>query len=579
MPIPQLRSQATPECTQEPATRTSALGLWSVRQYWALEFRHLLIVVGFCAFFMHYAYMPLAVTDVWGHIAYGNWILDHGHLPTEEPFVDLAAGVPIVDTAWLGQVLLAIAGRQGNPECYRLLHAVTVLLIYIVLARAFFLQCQHPGIAVLGALAVWFGARHRNAIIRPEMFGSLCFAVLILLLVQIDDRRSRLQSDFDCKSEPARLSWACWIGIPLLFVAWANLHGSYIVGLVLVGSYAAGQCIETLWQTRSVTAVLRDRRFCRWMLLSTLALIATLINPYGLGLLINTLSFSANPNLKSIMEWYPLVITSTEWIPMAGSWVLLTVVLRHSRTRVTAGDVLQVAVFGLATCERVRMISWYAPAVMLALTPHLADVLRQMAAHAAKSRATPGLIAVLFRRKSFSTAMVAGLVVWTTIALSPVRQAVLSRTATSTTSLYSHLTPLAATRFLREHPPQGLVAAPQWWGDWLVWDGPKGLQLLTTTNSVHVVPPNVWNDYLAMARGAPELGQILIRYRATTVVICKELQPRLIKAIKPLVGWTTVYEDEMCIILELKSVTRDVQARVPPDRNVETAAGRNEVLK
>jgi hypothetical protein len=109
---------------------------------WALQGKHLLIIAAFCLMFMHYNYTPLFHSDVWGHITYGNWILDHQQLPTEEPVIPLAEGVPLVDTAWLGQVLLASAGRLGDVEWYSHLFAITLLATYLVLTRTFYLQTR-----------------------------------------------------------------------------------------------------------------------------------------------------------------------------------------------------------------------------------------------------------------------------------------------------------------------------------------------------------------------------------------------------------------------------------------------------
>ena len=66
---------------------------------------------------------------------------------------------------------------------------------------------------------------------------------------------------------------AIWY-VPLLFAAWVNLHGGWIVGLAVLGVWMLGDA----WQNRSV----------RWTLLlaavGALALLATLFNPYGAGL-------------------------------------------------------------------------------------------------------------------------------------------------------------------------------------------------------------------------------------------------------------------------------------------------------
>src|SRR5688572_20372363 len=85
---------------------------------YALELKHLIVTLWFGLFLMYHSYTPLFHSDIWGHVAYGNWILDHHALPAEDPFVRLAEGVPVVCTAWLGQVLFALAGRAGGPEGY-----------------------------------------------------------------------------------------------------------------------------------------------------------------------------------------------------------------------------------------------------------------------------------------------------------------------------------------------------------------------------------------------------------------------------------------------------------------------------
>lgn len=507
------------------------------------------LLAGFCSLFMYYSFMPLAVTDLWGHVAYGNWMIDHGRLPIEEPFVELAAGIPLVNTAWLGQLLLAGAGRFGNSECYRLLHATTVLMIYLTLIRAFFLQTRHLGIATIATAYVAWAVRLRNSIIRPETFGCLCFAVLILLIVRFDDSRQRNESAAaqTLTKRPASYWWY----VPLLFAFWANLHGSFLVGIVTLVCCLAGECVDTVIQTGVVTSLFVRREIRRWALLTFLALAGTLVNPYGSGLHAYTLTFSAHPNLKAILEWHPLTRFSHEWVPVFASLLLLMVVLRYSRVLIRGRDIILLGVFGLSVADRVRMISWYAVIFAFVISPHLLDIIRQIVL---PQQVRTHLTAWLSRR-SFSYGLLGGLMLWMTVSLSPVRQAVLARTSLRSMSLYSHLTPIAVTQYLRSHPPHGLVAAPQWWGDWLVWDGPTGLQLFTTTNSVHVVPTKIWRDYLAMASGDSELPDILTQYRVSTVVICKALQQQLARKMTAMNDWRVVFEDNMSIILEKNAAT------------------------
>ena len=100
------------------------------------------------------------------------------------------------------------------------------------------------------------------------------------------------------------------------------------------------------------------------------------------------------------------------------------------------------------------------------------------------------------------------------------------------------------------------IANPQWWGDWLVWDGPPELQVFMTTNAVHVAPARIWKDYLILARGGPGLEQRLDRYRINTIVMHKELQPRLIRIVRRYEDWKITYEDEVGLVAVRRSTSK-----------------------
>ena len=85
-------------------------------------------------------------------------------------------------------------------------------------------------------------------------------------------------------------------------------------------------------------------------------------------------------------------------------------------------------------------------------------------------------------------------------------------------------------------------------------NGPEGLDVMMTTNAVHVVPPRVWKDYLAIAEGEEGLERRLDHYRINTIVISKSLQGPLYRQTRRLRGWEKVYDDEVGLI-----VSRDEQ--------------------
>ena len=523
----------------------------------ALTRSQALLVICVSLFFMYYNYMKLFHSDFWGHVAYGQWIVSHRMLPTEEMFVPLAQGMPLTCTAWLSQVLLGLVSLGGDVELFSHVFAATVLCTHLALAATFFRQTRHLGISLMAALMAWFFTWSRHAVIRPEIFGSLCFALLFLMTVRSDSASQRLADD---KPEPMspRSFGTYLVGVFALFALWANLHGSFIVGFLLLGAYVGGRVVEVLWERRDIQALLNDRLFQQRLIAAEVAVVGTLINPYGIDLLIHAFVFPSNPNLKDVWEWFPLEMWSLEGPFMLISWVYLVVMMRHSRRRVSASDVFLMFGFTLATCLRVRMIQWYGPALMLTLAPHLYDtgsrILKSL------EQGELGSVFSWLRVRSFRHTMFAALAVWVVFCFSPASIPVLGGKPRLAKHVFSKNTPLGVTEFLRKHPPVGMVAGPQWWGDWLIYDGPPEIKVLMTTNSVHVVPSRVWKDYLAIARGESGLEDRLDRYRCNTLVICKELQRDLRRTADQLEGWENVFEDDVGLVLSRRPIHQEAKA-------------------
>jgi len=514
---------------------------------WARE--HLAIngwtMLGICLFAFFFAicnYMPLFHTDLWGHVAYGEWILQNNQLPAEDPFTELAAGVPAVDNAWLSQVIFGSLSRLKNPELLSHLFAIASLATMVVWLLALRQRSWSLLIGVVGAFTIWSVNFGRLGILRPETFGNLCFAGLLLCSAVIDDWRKR--QHLLTATIPA---WA-WVVVPGIFVLWANLHGSFIVGFGLFTCLIFGRAAEVLWDHGKISALWNDAPLRSDIMLSQLCLLATILNPYGIDLLLNTLMFPSHPNLKDVIEWYPLEMLSHEGIPMAMTWIATAFALRFSRVRFRTADIFMLLLFNLAVCMRVRMIAWYAPIVVYVLAPHFGDILRQLS-ESARIQQVLGLFGWMGRRSIYVT-MATAFFVWCAFSFSPISQLVLGGKQRDLSLVYSHETPIDATAYLKEHPPLGTIFAPQWWGDWIVYSGPDDIQVMVTTNTMHLTPHRVWRDYMAISRAERGYLRLLNRYRMNTVVVHKQMQQTLARDVPKLEGWKIVYEDDEALIAE-----------------------------
>ncbi len=506
---------------------------------WALSPRGFLAVALLCTLFVLATHVPLRSTDLWSHVAYGQWILQHQRLPAEDPFLPQYAGMPVVDTAWGSQVLLAAAYRLGREEGLSLVYAATLLAAF-----AFFLRAAHLLTGSLGAgiasllLAVGVGWS-RLLTIRPENFGLLAFAALLWMLARNEQApRDKAEPEKDAYPDVARWMWPA---VPGLMVLWANLHGSFVCGLVLLGAYTLGALVAACRQ-HGARRCLRDGRFHRWLLLSELALAATVVNPYGIGLLVHTLQFAGNPNLKDIIEWHPLVLASSPGPEFVFSLLVLLVWWRWSRRPLHPGHIAAWAIFALLTALTMRMVIWYALVFAYASAPHLLWLYqawrKQRDAEASEAPASQEPVSPW----RWGWTLAAGLFVWSAFILSPASSPLLGARKRTPYQIYHRMTtPYRVTQFLHRAKLRGLVYTPQHWGDWLLVHGPQGMRPWITSN-IHLIPPRLWQDYVQVWQVHAGWERTLQRHRIETAIVDKNMQRQLYQAMQNSRSWQPVYD-------------------------------------
>jgi hypothetical protein len=516
---------------------------------WAMGAVHVLVVALFGMLFMLLNYLPLRSTELLGDVMYGRWILKNGALPAQDPILPLADGMPVVDTTWLSQVILASVERYAGTEWLSHLFALTVLATFLVLGRIFYLQSRRPIVTILGVVAVFAVGFSPFTTMHPQNFTILCFACLMWLIVgsessvESDSSNSSLQNSLTTRRPRA---WRLWIGVPVLCALSANLHESFVWGLVALGCCFLGRVIEVGWQTRSLRAVLGDRLTRRWLYLSELGFAATLINPYGIDLWLRTFWFSPSAEDFGL----PLVFLGAGGREFALSWVLLLVVLRHSRQRMPAAHVLLLGFFALATVFRTEMIVWYALVFGAVLVPHLAELAARLSpALAQQSPEHQDAIdqGELPPGRSWRYSLICVALIWIAFALSPISAVILPRDPRPPEQLFGKTTPLALTAYLRDNPPSGQVYHPYEWGDWLAWDGPEGL-LPFVTGNVGAVPSQIWRDYRLVAQVRSGWQRVFTRYRIQTVILDKQQQTIPIQNMRREDGWRVAYEDRQAIV-------------------------------
>ena len=474
-----------------------------------------------------YSHLPLYHTDVWVHLKFGQRILETRQLPETEPFSPYTDhDAKLVNVQWLTQVLYAAAFQTGESrhtgdpaarwlggaEALRQLHTLGVVAFFGLMAVALRRASGSGPVAVVGLALLVAACFFAVGFHRPQTFGLTCFAAVLALV---------------SRPEPTRRAY---ILLPLVMALWANLHGSFAVGFVLLGVLTVGRFADAVlrhgWSAKAAAA---DRAFFRVAvgLLASLAAVAVL-NPYGPKLYAAVLAFGSNPNLKVLDEWQPLDVLSAKGGAVL-YWALvglnaLAVAARPKAA--TAARVLAVLAFAVPPLLQQRMLSWLVPVGVWALAGQIGAVL------AARNWTLPASV------PSFKKTLLAALVPFPMVMLNPLVQWAQNGPPTNTGIVHpetpfdlagvlrnpaapasERLKPLAAA--LREHYPDkpvGPVFARQELGEFLLWADPPGCPTLLCTHA-HLYPVDHWRKCSEVMTGEPWAVLTLDRYGVNLVAL------------------------------------------------------------
>lgn len=204
-------------------------------------------------------------SDLFWHLSQGEWTLDHGAVLDKDIWSFTRDGTAYNTGAWLGDVVMALAYRAGGWIGIDALRAILVGVAAFFTARITLRVQPHAGWASLTVLATVLVSRMVWGD-RPQLFTLALFPVVldVLMSARFEGRPRRLYA------------------LPFVFIAWANLHNAFVIGLVAVGVFA----IEAVWS---------GTRTWRWQPAIALAacVIATQVNPAGGGAIKRAAAYGA----------------------------------------------------------------------------------------------------------------------------------------------------------------------------------------------------------------------------------------------------------------------------------------------
>lgn len=250
--------------------------------------------------------MPVQ-SDTWWQLRAGQDFWQTGSIPLQDTYTHTAHGRFWMNHEWLSEVLFYGLYRLGG------LPLMTAVAAVLVTASVWLSWSMMTGSALL-RLALMGGAVSTLSIAwtpRPHVFTLVLLTVCVRLLVS----RQRI-----------------WL--PLLFLVWANLHGGFTLGILMVGGATLAALPDGYKEARS------------WVLLLLTCVAVTLLTPLSLAFWLELPASLARLREYQVIEWRQASLTNFTLIPFwlgAISLVTLAVVRRRDLMTSSTDRLLTIA--------------------------------------------------------------------------------------------------------------------------------------------------------------------------------------------------------------------------------------------
>lgn len=430
------------------------------------------------------------LADFWHHLARGQAIVTAGELLDHDRFTFTVPGREFQDVNWLTQVVYYRLYDYGGLELVQFVNAGTLAIAFTLLVMV----CRRVSGSLVVAsgvgIATFFGL-WQVLTIRPQTFSLLLFVLM-----------------FDALERAQRTPR--WLLLPpVLMALWANLHGAFPAGLMLIGCFGLAAAYSG-WRAGRVLR--HPATWCLGLCL-LVSLTATLLNPYGwhiyqyVGLTSNTAA------TRRIDEWVPPTLDL--WIGRAwlASLLLLAglgVAAWRRGWRPAARDVLLVGCFLPLACGSVRMVAWW----LLILAPIFAAMLAALKPASAAQEEQPTWGAGL------ACGVIALAVLFSLPGLDGYNPLLAARQGPR---VEDDLDTLHAE--LKKHICPGRIFTRLEWGEYLGWAWFPDYRVFMD-GRIEIFPDDVWEAYSVVTCGKADWQRVLDDYRVDALVLDTEYHVR-----------------------------------------------------
>jgi len=456
--------------------------------------------------------------DMWWHLRAGETMLTQKAILLHDVFSYTRYGETWVNAFWISDLWMALLFRVGGFFALAVWVAAMAALVSWILAlqmpKGFLLNSLVLLLTALVFAPVWTP--------RPQLFSFLLLALLDFWL-------------FKYFREDARGEW---ILLPL-FALWANLHGGFIWGILLLLAATVGAWLDRLFGLPDSLSARKNKRL---FLFSLLAAAAVLFNPNGAALW--KLPFhTVDVSLAFIQEWLSPNFHHVGVHPFLWMIFLTLFAFALSAKAVSFSDLLKFSGFAYMAFVSQRNL---APFAIVA-----APILSRALADAWEMRKDSPLGDFLLRLGDSADgkeiAPLAATLLNAALILLLLGAAFGRLYLLSLPARVNAGYPLDAVAWLKENRPQGRLFNPYNWGGYLLWTLPEYPVFIDGRADLY--GDEIISQWWDVTEGGEEAWKILDAWDVRLILLDAGWA---IESDLPSHGWRLVYRDETSAIYSLE---------------------------
>ncbi len=441
-------------------------------------------------------YLSIVPHDYWWYVRIGRDILESGAVPTVDTLSYTFAGRPIFYQPWLSAVIFWLAHSNGGATLTFLLKGLVIALAYALVWILTRNAGADPRLASLIVIIMGWSSS-MNWSMRPQILAYPLFTVVLWILWHWQNGRAKF----------------IWL-LPVASLLWANVHGSFILAFVLMGSaliFGAGN----------------RKQLALWLGIS---LLATFINPRGVFVwqFVRDMLTSTSDQLAT--EWGPPVNAGWQ-MNIFFTWLILFMPLAaFSPRRLSVLDWVWFTGFGWLALSGLRYVIWFMFLMAIYTGALLAPLLKLKPPVESNPRFNI-LIGTILLFLPFM--MTPGLrEAWWSDAPPPYHEAT---------------SPIQAAQWLDEHPLlPGPLFAEYTFSSYLTYALPS--RLVWIDNRFNAYPRGHWETYQAITAAKPEWEDTLEKDKVNLLLLSLHTQPALVEVVETSDDWCEQYRDADAVI-------------------------------